>query len=114
MSARDRMVASLSMISSFGQLAAERIGRAYGGGVLKFELTDARRLPILVVERHRTNAVFEIADRALRNGDFDRARAVADSFLLPAVFGPAWKLAAAEMMKEALKMRSARRGGAHG
>lgn len=113
-SARDRMVASLSLISSFGQLAAERIGRAYGGGVLKFELTDARRLPILTAKRHRPNAAFEIADRAIRSGEFEHAREVADAFLLPAVFGPAWKLAAAEMMKEALKLRSARREGAEG
>lgn len=111
MSERDRMVASLSMISSFGQLAAERIGRAYGGGVLKFELTDARRFPILAGKRNGTKAAFESADRAVRNGDFEHSRAVADAFLLPAVFGPAWKLAAAEMMKEALKMRSARRAG---
>lgn len=112
MSARDRKVASLSIISSFGQLAAERIGRAYGGGVLKFELTDARRFPILVGKRNGTNAAFERADRAIRNRDFEHARAVADALLLPTVFGPAWKLAAAEMMQEALKMRSARRAGA--
>ncbi|SOC22091.1 N-6 DNA methylase [Rhodobacter maris] len=111
---QDRMVASLSMISSFGQLAAERIGRAYGGGVLKFELTDARRFPILTAARYCTKADFESADKAIRSGDFEQARAVADRLLLPAVFGSAWELAAEEMMKEALKMRSARRGGAQG
>lgn len=108
---RDRMAASLSMISSFGQLAAERVGRPYGGGVLKFELTDARRLPILLGKGQQTSSAFEIADRAIRNGDFEHARAVADEFLLPAIFGPAWEVPAAEMMKEALKMRLARRGG---
>ena len=112
--ALDRMVASLSIISSFGQLAAERIGRPYGGGVLKFELTDARCFPIFVAKRNRTEEAFENADRAIRNNNFERASAVADAFLLPAVFGPAWKIAATEMMNEAFKMRATRRGGAHG
>lgn len=111
MSAQDRMVASLSIISSFGQLAAERIGRAYGGGVLKFELTDARHFPILAGKRKGTVAAFDRADRAFRTGDIDDARAIADAHLLPAVFGPEWMHAAAEMMKEALAMRSVRRSG---
>lgn len=110
-STQDRMVASLSMISSFGQFAAERIGRAYGGGVLKFELTDARRFPILTGKRNGTVEAFDRADRAFRIGDVDDARAIADAHLMPAVFGPVWMIAAAEMMKEALAMRSVRRAG---
>jgi hypothetical protein len=40
----ERLIVTLSMISSFGQLAAERIGRPYGGGVLKaFEPTPSSR-----------------------------------------------------------------------
>jgi hypothetical protein len=106
---QDRMVAALSMISSFGQLAAERIGRAYGGGVLKFELTDARRFPILAGKRNGTAVAFKNADRAFRKGNFERARYIADALLLPAIFGTSWQNAAAEMMTEALEMRSARR-----
>jgi adenine-specific DNA-methyltransferase len=107
--AEDRLVAALSMISSFGQLAAERTGRAYGGGVLKFELTDARRFPLLMGARAGTRRAFEEADRAVRSGDLDAARRIADALLLPSVFGPSWRSAAAEMFAEALEMRSARR-----
>ncbi|WP_454812140.1 N-6 DNA methylase [Labrys neptuniae] len=107
----ERLIAALSMISSFGQLAAERIGRSYGGGVLKFELTDARRFPILLRKGIRAEATFVNADRAIRLNDTNEARHIADSLLLPSIFGASWENAASEMMAEALEMRSARRGG---
>ncbi|WP_422056486.1 HsdM family class I SAM-dependent methyltransferase [Sphingomonas sp.] len=106
-----RMIVSLSMISSFGQLAAERVGRAYGGGLLKFELTDARRLPVLVGARSGTKSAFARANAAMEAGDAELARNIADAHLLPSVFGVSWKNAAAQMMVEALQMRSARRVG---
>jgi adenine-specific DNA-methyltransferase len=107
-----RLVAALSMISSFGQLAAERIGRPYGGGILKFELTEARQFPILAGRRHGTESTFDKADKAVRKGDLDRARDIADALLLPTIFGSSWRQAAAEMMAEAMQMRAARRGSA--
>lgn len=106
----DRLIVTLSMISSFGQLAAECIGRPYGGGVLKFELTDARRFPILLRKGIRANSAFAKADRAIKSGDANQARRIADALLLPSVFGVSWENAAAEMMAEALQMRAARRG----
>ncbi|MCV9936709.1 N-6 DNA methylase [Boseaceae bacterium BT-24-1] len=106
----NRLAAALSMISSFGQLAAELTGRPYGGGVLKFELTDARRLPVLGSEGRSAKSAFDEADRAMRVGDTDRARQVADSFLLPPVFGPMWERAGAEMIHEAVQLRTLRRG----
>jgi adenine-specific DNA-methyltransferase len=105
----DRLIVALSMISSFGQLAAERIGRSYGGGVLKFELTDARRFPILLHAGIGVRSAFARADRALRASDMEKARRIADAVLLPPIFGPSWEAAAAEMMAEALQVRSARR-----
>lgn len=106
-----KMIASLSMISSFGQLAAERAGRAYGGGLLKFELTDARRIPVLVGARRGTKNAFARASAAMSAGDVELARNIADAHLLPSIFGSHWKKAAAQMMAEALQMQSARRAG---
>ena len=111
LSDNDRLIVALSMISSFGQLAAERVGRSYGGGVLKFELTDARRLPILLRRGARAKSAFAKADRAIRLGDMNEARRIADALLLPSIFGASWENAATEMMAEALEMRSARRFG---
>jgi tRNA1(Val) A37 N6-methylase TrmN6 len=105
----ERLVVTLSMISSFGQLAAEHIGRPYGGGVLKFELTDARRFPVLLRKGVRAKSAFTKADWAIRSGDMDGARRIADALLLPLIFGASWEDAAAEMMAEALHMRSERR-----
>lgn len=106
-----RLIVALSMISSFGQLAAERIGRCYGGGILKFELTDARRFPILLREGVRAKSVFAKADRAMRSGDMDEARRIADALLLPSIFGASWENAAVEMIEDALQIRSERRVG---
>lgn len=108
----DRLVAALSMISSFGQLAAERIGRPYGGGVLKFELTDARRFPVLRGGGASAQSAFDEADRALRSGEMEKAFRIADAFLLPAVFGDLWESASKEMISEAIRLRSLRRASA--
>lgn len=110
LSVDERRIVALSMVSSFGQLAAERFGRSYGGGVLKFELADARRFPILLHKGIRSGSAFTRADRAMRAGDMDEARRIADALLLPQVFGASWPKAAAEMMGEALKLRETRRG----
>lgn len=110
LSTDERRIVALSMISSFGQLAAERFGRSYGGGLLKFELTDARRFPILFQKGVRSKSAFDRADRAIRTGNVDEARKIADTLVLPPVFGSSWRRAAAEMMGEAIKLREARRG----
>ncbi len=87
----DKAVAALTFISTFGQLAGEVIGRVYGGGVLKFELTEARLMPILSGVDHRDvvlQAVGHRVDLALRAGAFDAARDLADEALLPPILGP--------------------------
>lgn len=111
LSDNDRLIVSLSMISSFGQLAAERVGRSYGGGILKFELTEARRLPILLCTDAPARWTFSKADQHIRMGDMNEARRIADALLLPPIFGESWRDAAAEMMSETLQMRAARRIG---
>lgn len=105
----ERLIVALSMISSFGQLAAEYIGRTYGGGVLKFELTETRRFPVMLRKGLRADETFIKADEAIRAGDIDRARRIADELLLPSIFGESWESAAEEMIAEAFRMRSARR-----
>ena len=105
----DRLTLSLSMISSFGQLAAERVGRSYGGGLLKFELVDARRFPILLRKSGPAEATFAKADSAIRAGALHRARRIADELLLPLIFGSSWEHAASEMMEEVSQMRAVRR-----
>ena len=110
LTADEQRLVALSMVSSFGQLAGEHFGRSYGGGMLKFELADARRFPIILHRGIRSRPAFEEADRAIRAGDTEEARDIADRLLLPAVFGASWSEAAAEMMVEALKLRGTRRG----
>lgn len=105
-----QIAASLSMLSTFGQLAAERIGRSYGGGLLKFELMDARRMPILPAGAQPLEAALGMADEALRAGDRDRARALADKALIAPLLGRAWKSGVAQLEVELTTARSARRG----
>ena len=111
LSYNERLIVGLSMITSFGQLAAEYVGRPYGGGVLKFELADARRFPILFRQGIEAESAYASADDAIRLGAVDRARRIADEFLLPETLGASWETAAAEMTKETLQMRAVRRVG---
>jgi adenine-specific DNA-methyltransferase len=104
----DKLAASLTFASTFGQLAAELIGRVYGGGVLKFELVEARRMPVLLGIGHRGESglltVANGVDSALRVGALDVARDLADEALLAPVLGPSWKPAVAEL-REAVRLR---------
>lgn len=111
----DRLAAALTFISTFGQLAGEVIGRVYGGGVLKFELSEARSMPILVGLYHQDADILRtVAQRvnfALRAGAVDIARDLADEALLPRVFGPSWKTAAAALREGVRQRREARHTG---
>lgn len=110
---RDQRTACMSLLSTYSQLHAEAIGRVYGGGVLKFELKDARRLPILMPKSPMSNAVFARLDTALRAGATETARALVDSHLLPEFFGDGWRSAQAEMhnaLTEARNLRKERAG----
>jgi hypothetical protein len=105
-----KKASALSMISTFGQLAAERIGRVYGGGLLKFELMDARRLPILT-RGTDLDAAFGRATQAMQDGDPNRAGTIADEALLKPVSGDLWRKQVEEMGAELAQLRSVRRGG---
>lgn len=75
---------ALAMLTSLTRLSAELIGRKYGGGLLKLEPGDARRLLLPVLPKDEKCAAFEEADHLLRDGDEEGARSLADSALLAA------------------------------
>jgi len=81
-----RLAACLTLVSTFGQLAAERLGRIYGGGLLKFELKDARRFPILPAQQDLASA-FAKADAYLADGHASEATRIADEVLLAPLLG---------------------------
>jgi hypothetical protein len=97
------------MLTSFTQVEAERIGRIYGGGVLKFELKDARCLPLLLPAAPINSAVFTCVDAALRDGALELAMDLADEASLPHFFGSVWMRVQSEMREELGALR-ARRG----
>ena len=105
----ERMAASLSLQCTFGQLAAERIGRSYGGGVLKFELKEARQMPVLPISKTVEESYAE-ADRALRHGEHDVATRIADESLVTPLLGRNWRRQIEEMRVELTERRRDRRG----
>jgi adenine-specific DNA-methyltransferase len=111
----DKMVAALTFISTFGQLAGEGIGRVYGGGVLKFELTEARQMPVLsgsgCGDETVLHRAFRKVDAALRAGAVDAARDLADEALLPRILGPSWNVGVAELREAVRHRRDARHNG---
>ena len=111
----EKLAAVLTFVSTFGQLAGEAIGRVYGGGVLKFELTDARLMPVLAVLDHRDLPVLQTAahrvDFALRAGAVDAAQELADEALLSRVLGSSWRSGVAELREALRDRRHARHSG---
>jgi adenine-specific DNA-methyltransferase len=99
----------VAILSTYTQLHAEGIGRVYGGGVLKFELKDVRRLPVLIPKRTVNKAIFNRIDTALRSGAPDKARALADEFVMPEFFGLDWRNTVDQMEAELTRMRALRR-----
>jgi adenine-specific DNA-methyltransferase len=108
-STNQRLAAALSVVSTFGQLAAERLGRSYGGGLLKFELKDAREFPILPA-RQDLRSTFAKANRALSAGDLVGATRIADEALLRPFLGAQWKTAIKKIRSEMDARRELRRG----
>ncbi len=108
-----RTATLLSPISTFGQLAAEKIGRAYSGGVLKFEIAEARSLPIVVSHLFHPELAIHV-DTLLRRNELDCATDAVDQVLMPALFGSAWRDALSELQLELRLLREARRGNKKG
>lgn len=110
---RYHQTACVSMLTTYSQLHAEALGRVYGGGVLKFELKDAKNLPLLMPKIPIPSSVFARVDTALRAGAVETARALADAAVLPEFFGKRWRKIQVEMaasLIEARHLRNARAG----
>lgn len=75
-----RMLACISMLTTFSQLSGEIVGRRYGSGVLKHEPRDAERILLLIPELAEGDVVaaFDAIDAALRTGDAALATRLAD------------------------------------
>jgi adenine-specific DNA-methyltransferase len=73
------------MLSTYSQLSAELEGRSYGSGALKVEPSEAKRIK-LILPRNISGALIEEAfkkiDYLLRRGQTERARKLADRFVL--------------------------------
>jgi hypothetical protein len=81
-----RRACAVSILSTFSQLSGELQGRSYGAGVLKHEPSEARRIRLVLPDEPvDPDRAFGEADTALRDGDPDAARAVADAFVLAAL-----------------------------
>jgi hypothetical protein len=86
--ARHQRLASISLLCTFTKLSAEFEGRTYGGGVLKHELGEARKIRLLLPDSLTDSAVdsaYAEIDQLLREGERTRATARADEILLGAV-----------------------------
>lgn len=86
---REKLIA-VSLQTTFSQISAERVGRVYGGGVLKLEPSELRRLRVLVPQTMHHQSIskaFRLVNRFLRARDPDAARKTADEAILGALFG---------------------------
>ncbi len=105
-----RLSAALSFVSTFGQLAAETIGRQYGGGVLKFELMDTRGLPVLCTPLDIGDELVKRIDCLVRKKKFEEARLAVDEILIAPILGRGWMAGVLEMEAD-LRNRRLRRYG---
>ena len=106
-SQQERRAAALCFLTTFGQLAAEMRGRVYCGGVLKFELSEARAFPVLPA-KNVSHATFSSVSKLVQQGDLESARLVADEALLAPLLGPTWKTDVDEMALAVKQRRIAR------
>jgi hypothetical protein len=98
-----RKLISLSLISTFSQLSAEIEGRSYGGGVLKIEPSDARRLRLILPEgisRSVVDKLFGEADLLSKTGRPDEARDIADRLVLQLYLGPRFAKTLSNLRKD--------------
>lgn len=73
---------ALGALSSLSQLSAELVGRSYGGGILKVEPTELKRLALPVLPSRVVNMIAPVVDRHLRSGNPASATAVVDAAML--------------------------------
>ena len=81
---KDLKLAAISILSTFSQLSAELEGRTYGAGVLKHEPSEAARIKLLMpeVDIKKIDTTLKKIDRCLRQDLQQKARKIADEFLL--------------------------------
>lgn len=80
-----RQVLAASFLSTLTQVSAEIEGRSYGGGVLKLEPSDARRLLLVAPTGARAQVLeskYALVDSMLRRGQVDEAVALVDEVAL--------------------------------
>ncbi|TCF96434.1 hypothetical protein BZM26_37680 [Paraburkholderia strydomiana] len=104
-----RISAALTGLSTFGQLAAEQVGRVYGGGLLKFELAEARKLPVLSLPALFNESLMKQVDKALRGNNKRHATEVIDETIMRKLFGSRWKSVNAELSQDLVIARNERR-----
>jgi hypothetical protein len=81
-----QQLAALSMLSTFSQISAELEGRSYGGGVLKHEPNEARRVSLIMPHGVQgLERVLSQVDALLREGLDETARHLVDLTLMRAM-----------------------------
>lgn len=73
----------ISLMTTFSQLEAERLGRARGSGALKLEPFDAKRIPVFLPQKNSEDvaSIFDLIDNYMRMGAEKLARKTADDFI---------------------------------
>lgn len=79
--AADWMRLALGSLSSLCQLSAEFVGRSYGGGVIKVEPTELKRLVVPLVPQDSVKTLFQRVDALLRKNRVQEATSAVDSTL---------------------------------
>lgn len=104
---------AISLLTTFSQISAELEGRTYGGGVLKVEPSEFRRVNLILpqgLHHRRVDKVFRVIDGYLRKSDPAAARKAADLLILGAIIDANELTSSMEELENALALlRSERR-----
>lgn len=97
---------ALGTLSSFSQLSAELVGRSYGGGVLKLEPAELKRLRVPLVPSTITKVLAKRVNFLLRQGKHAEATSAVDDALVEAGCGlSVEKIALVRTARDKLFMR---------
>ena len=98
----------VSMLTSYTQMHAEKVGRRYGGGVIKFELGDTRRMPLVPPLTAVSEAAFRRIDTAIRSGASMKAMQMADEIILKPYLGSSFESQRRDYMSALRTLRDLR------